>query len=348
MSLRRRAIGAALSAITATGADRALAPLMRGRGVILMGHHVRPAREAGFAPNRLLEITPDFLDLTLGLLAARGFDLVSLDEVPDRLARQGRPFAALTFDDGYRDNVEHALPVLRRRDAPATFFVTDDYAQGRGRLWWLELEEAIRRLDRVVVAVGSRTLDLDASTDAAKTAAFEAVYWPLRTLPEDGLRAAIAGLCEQAGVDMAGLVRANCLTFAEIAALSREPGVTIGAHTLTHPRLAMLDEAEARREIGASRSLVEAAIGAPVRHLAYPVGDPTSAGAREFALAREAGFLTAVTTRPGHLFPEHAGHLHALPRVSLNGLHQTQGALRALLSGVPFWLWNRGRRVNVA
>jgi peptidoglycan/xylan/chitin deacetylase (PgdA/CDA1 family) len=85
-----------------------------------------------------------------------------------------------------------------------------------------------------------------------------------------------------------------------------------------------------------------------VRHLAYPVGDPTSAGAREFALAREAGFLTAVTTRPGHLFPEHAGHLHALPRVSLNGLHQTQGALRALLSGVPFWLWNRGRRVNVA
>ena len=348
MSLRRRAIGAALTAITASGAGRAFAPLLRGRGVILMGHHVRPLRAAGFAPNRLLEITPDFLDLALTMLAARGFELVSLDEVPDRLAHGGKPFAALTFDDGYRDNVEHALPVLRRHGAPATFFVTDDYAQGRGRLWWLELEEAIRRLDRIVVAVGSRTFDLDASTDTAKTAAFEAVYWALRTLPEDDLRAAVAGLCEGAGVDMAGLVRSNCLTFAEIAALSREPGVTIGAHTLTHPRLAMLDEAEARREIGASQSLVEAAIGAPVRHFAYPVGDRTSAGPRDFALARQAGFLTAVTTRPGHLFPEHASHPHALPRVSLNGLHQTAGSLSALLSGVPFWLWNRGRRLNVA
>jgi len=54
-----------------------------------------------------------------------------------------------------------------------------------------------------------------------------------------------------------------------------------------------------------------------------------------------------VTTRPGHLFAEHADHLHALPRVSLNGLHQSEAAVKALLSGLPFWLWNRGRRVNV-
>ncbi|KAA2235606.1 polysaccharide deacetylase family protein [Salinarimonas soli] len=348
MGLRRRAIGAALTAIGSSGADRALAPLLRGRGVILTGHHVRPWRETGFAPNRLLEITPDFLDRALTLLARQGFELVSMDEVPDRLARGGRPFAALTFDDGYRDNVEHALPVLRRHGAPAAFYVTADYAEGRGRLWWLELEEAIRRLDRVVLTVGGRRLDLPAGTDAAKAAAYEAVYWPLRTLPEDALRAAIAGLCREAGVDAGALVQADCLTFEEIAALSREPGVTIGAHTLTHPRLATLDESEARREIAASGIAVEARIGRPVRHFAYPVGDPGSAGPRDFALAREAGFVTAVTTRPGHVFPEHAAHLHALPRVSLNGLHQTEGDLRVLLSGVPFWLWNRGRRLNVS
>ena len=81
---------------------------------------------------------------------------------------------------------------------------------------------------------------------------------------------------------------------------------------------------------------------------AYPVGDPTSAGAREFALAREAGYEIAVTTRPGMLFPEHAAHLLALPRVSLNGLWQDLGYLDVLLTGAPFRLWNRGRRLNVA
>ncbi|MDX3810325.1 MAG: polysaccharide deacetylase, partial [Bosea sp. (in: a-proteobacteria)] len=50
---------------------------------------------------------------------------------------------------------------------------------------------------------------------------------------------------------------------------------------------------------------------------------------------------------PGHLFAEHADHLHALPRVSLNGLHQNEAALRALLSGLPFWLRGRGRRLDV-
>ena len=65
-------------------------------------------------------------------------------------------------------------------------------------------------------------------------------------------------------------------------------------------------------------------------------------------IAKKLGFVTAVTTRPGHLFPDHAGHLHALPRISINGLHQTEAALASLLSGVPFLAWNRGRRLDVA
>jgi peptidoglycan/xylan/chitin deacetylase (PgdA/CDA1 family) len=149
-------------------------------------------------------------------------------------------------------------------------------------------------------------------------------------------------------VDGAALVRDLCLGWSEIAALAQEPGVAIGAHTVTHPMLAKHDAAPARREIAFGKTLIEARIGRPVRHLAYPVGDPASAGPREFALAVEAGFSTAVTTRPGHVFAAHAEYLHALPRVSVNGAFQTDAALRALLSGVPFLAWNRGRRVNVS
>ncbi len=69
-----------------------------------------------------------------------------------------------------------------------------------------------------------------------------------------------------------------------------------------------------------SKAALEARLQRPIDAFCYPVGDPTSAGKREFALAKEAGFKLAVTTRPGLAFPEHAGHLFALPRVSLNGL----------------------------
>src|SRR4051812_50214678 len=91
-----------------------------------------------------------------------GFDLIALEDVPERLRRRSarKPFAVLTFDDGYRDNVDHALPILKRHGAPWTVFVTADFADGRGRLWWLELEEAGARLDRVVVLVGGGAVGL--------------------------------------------------------------------------------------------------------------------------------------------------------------------------------------------
>src|SRR5215207_5229442 len=147
-SLKHRLFAAGFAATSALRADRWLRPLAQGCGAILMFHHVRPWRERAFAPNRLLEITPEFLDSALAIAVELGFDLVPLDEVPLRLRRPGRPFAAITFDDGYRDTAEHALPVLRRHGAPFTVFVTTRFADGAGGLWWLELEEAIARLDR--------------------------------------------------------------------------------------------------------------------------------------------------------------------------------------------------------
>lgn len=337
-------ISAGFRAIAVSRADRWLAPVARGIGAILMFHHVRPAREGSFQPNRLLEITPEHLDRTLGLVRDLGWEIVALDEVPARLARPDGRFVALTFDDGYRDNRDHALPVLRRHGAPWTMFVTTDYAGGRGSLWWLELEEVIRTSDSL--SFGGR--EIPTRTPAEKEAAFAAIYTELRAGPEPLLREAIAALCVTARIDRGALVRDLCLDWEELAQLAaEEPALTVGAHTLTHPMLAKWDDATARREIVQAKSEIEARLRRQVRHLAYPVGDPTSAGPREFRLAAEAGYATAVTTRPGHLFGAHRDHLTALPRVSVNGLYQSEEAIRALLSGVPFLAWNRGRRVDV-
>ena len=350
MSLRHGAIDLGFRVFGATGLHRAAAPFTQGLGAILMLHRVREAQPAGFAPNRGLEIAPGFLDKLLTRLKER-FDIVDMDDVIARLRGEGRadrPFVALTFDDGYRDTADVALPILARHNAPFTVFVTTGFADRSARMWWVEMEEAIAALDRIQIEAGGVWFDLPASTAAEKQAAFEALYWPLRRGEEAELRRVATDLAAQAAIDGADVVDELCLNWSGLRKLAAHPLATIGAHTLTHPMLAKHDVEFTRREICESRAIIAREIGEPIRHFAYPVGDPGSAGPREFDLARAAGFESAVTTRPGMIFPEHASHPMALPRLSINGNHQSLAALDILLSGAPFMLLNRGRKLSVA
>jgi peptidoglycan/xylan/chitin deacetylase (PgdA/CDA1 family) len=134
----------------------------------------------------------------------------------------------------------------------------------------------------------------------------------------------------------------------ELAELAADPLVTIGAHTVNHPMLAKLPEKAVRSEMDLSRSIIEAGLGIRPAHLSYPVGDRTSAGPREFEIAAELGFKTAVTTRPGVLFAEHSNHLTALPRISLNGEYQRLRYVRVLLSGSATAMWSGFHRLDAA
>ena len=124
MAFKHSLIEAGFAAFRASGLHRVLAPLTRGAGVILTFHRVRPFAPPtpGYAPNRLLEVTPAFLDAALSLIARLGFDLVSLAEARRRLVEGGPRFAALTFDDGYRDTRDFPLPILEnmRRRPPSS------------------------------------------------------------------------------------------------------------------------------------------------------------------------------------------------------------------------------------
>lgn len=348
MRARHRLFTAGIAVVTAARADRWLRSLARGRGIVLMFHHVRPRRDVAFAPNQLLEITPEFLAVVLAELRQQGFDVIPIAAVPDRLRsnRRARPFAVLTFDDGYRDNVEYAWPIFKQCGIPWTIFVTTEFAAGRGHLWWLELEQAIARLDRVVISRKGDVLSLPSRTPEEKQAVFDALYRQLRAGPLEQLRTVMTDLSSQAGA-VSSLAAELCLSWDELQDLAREPDVTIGAHTLSHPVLAKLHTTAASREIAESKALLERRLGRPVRHFAYPFGDRASAGEREFRLVGDSGFATAMTSRPGHLFSDHADYLNALPRVSINGLFQNRATLRALFSGVAFLLWNGGRVAEI-
>ena len=348
---RNSVIRAGLGALYFSGAHVLLRPILSGVGAIFTLHHVRPRRAAEFEPNHHLEVTPEFLRATLGHLRAHDIDIVTLDEMHQRLIERNftRRFACFTLDDGYRDNRDFALPVMREFEAPFTVFVASAFAEGRGRLWWIALEQVVARASLIEVTIGGVACRLDAATPAAKQATYDRLHDWLRTLPGGhDVRREISALCTRYGVDEAAICPDLCMTWDDLKVLANDPVVTIGAHTVSHCNLAKQTEDTASHEITESRRQIEATLQQPVLHFAYPYGDRCSAGTREFALAKLAGFKTAVTTRPGMIFSESAAHMTALPRVSLNGNYQNERILPVLTSGAATALWNGFRRVDAA
>jgi len=348
---RNNVIRAGLGALYFTGAHYLLRPIFSGVGAIFMLHHVRPRRDAEFQPNHHLEVAPEFLRAMLAHLRSRGIDIITMDEVHQRLIERNfsRRFACFTLDDGYRDNRDFALPVMREFDAPCTVYVTSDFAEGTGRLWWIALEMVIAKASSIEAEIGGVAVRLDTGTPAAKQAAFDRLHDWLRGLPgEHDIHREIAALCTRHGVDATAICRELCMSWDELKPFADDPLVTIGAHTITHCNLARQPEAIASHEMAISRARIETALQRPVVHFAYPYGDKIAAAAREFTLAHAAGFKTAVTTRPGMIFPESADHLTALPRVSLNGNYQDTRILPVLTSGAATAIWTGFRRVDAA
>ncbi len=284
-------------------------------------------------------------------LRSRSIEIITLDEVHRRL-REGdfsRRFACFTFDDGYRDNRDFALPIMREFEAPFAVYVVSDFAEGTGKLWWITLERVIAKASVIEVVMDGVAMRIDVHAPAAKLIAFERLRHWLRSLPCDqDIGREIAALCAPHGIDASAVSRDLCMSWDELKPFADDPLVTIGAHTITHCNLGKQTEAIASEEMAISRSRIEDMLKRPVEHFAYPYGDKTAAAAREFAMARNAGFKTAVTTRPGMIFTASADHLTALPRVSLNGNYQYSRVLPVLTSGAATAMWNGFRRVDAA
>ena len=138
-----------------------------------------------------MRVTPEFLDKVVRQVRLSGFECLSLDDAAERIAGRvasERPFACFTLDDGYRDNRDHAFPILKRHGVPFTIYVPTDFPDGRGELWWLVLEEVVRISPAVIVQMAGAVRNFPCGTAAEKQAAFDAIYWWLRALPEARMR----------------------------------------------------------------------------------------------------------------------------------------------------------------
>jgi peptidoglycan/xylan/chitin deacetylase (PgdA/CDA1 family) len=308
-----------------SGISHAIGQRYRGRGVLFMLHSV--VDDDAFYPEAMLRCPAGRLDWILRWLKATGVAFVSLDEAIDRLARpQAGPFAAFTFDDGYLDNLTHALPVMERHNAPFTVFVTTGMITGEIDAWWFGLSSLIAVRDSIDFA-GER---FDCPGRAAKQRTFLAVeakvHGNYALLPE------VKQLIARNGIDCTALALREGLNPRKLRELAAHPLVTIGGHTTTHINLAQASAATVDKELRDNRVFLEGIIERPIAHVAYPFGNPDACGLREASIAKAIGFRSAVTTRRGSLFPEHLRHLHELPREPLTRA-DTPSSLRCKVDG---------------
>ncbi len=300
----------AAAALTRLGLPRATAAARRmglwrgGELMVVLYHRVVAPGDVGELDPDLIDATPEGFDAQMAALASR-FRPVSIDEV---LAahRAGRPVPAgsvlVTFDDGYRDNFEHAFPILKRHGIPGLFFISTGHVEERRLFWWEQLSLFVRRspLDHAVLEYPTHKR-LDLSSPASRAAVIRALNRTVKDtygLDVDRFVREVAGACHAPWTEGSDLADRALMTWDQVREM-RRAGMGIGSHTHTHRVLNTLVAGDLDRELRGSRALLEQRLGEPVTTIAYPVGK-SIAGLPwvKHALAG-AGYELGFTTTPG-------------------------------------------------
>jgi len=304
----------------------------RPRGLILMYHRVT----AGIADPWRLCVSPENFAQQLDELK-RSWRVTSLEELATSTdGIQPLPIA-ITFDDGYADNLHAGVPALADRGLPATFFVVSGMVDAAREFWWDELERLLLRrdslpaaisipiagerrqfpisaaaaapIDPVVASAATRPWDASAET---RLGFFYSVWQALQSLDDDGRRRALAAIRDQLSIGETPRPSHRIMTATELKRLAATSRIDVGAHSVTHAALSAHGSDDQLREMERSKRDLEAMIERPVRGFAYPYGDlgPTTS-----RLAELAGFDFACTTEEGHVSAR--SRPFELPRVAV-------------------------------
>jgi peptidoglycan/xylan/chitin deacetylase (PgdA/CDA1 family) len=326
-----------------------LRPFYGGLGCILCLHRVVPKDDlSANAENRALEITPADLRAILEWVRRRGLNVIRLDEMRQRLAEpRGAKFIVFTFDDGYRDNLTHALPIFRDFGMPFTVNVTTGFISRSTSVWWYSLDDALAGKPALRFEWENQPREYLLATPEDRMRAFRELSALIRDQGRATRDDLISRICTAGCVDPLARTRDLMLSWDDLQKMSSDWHVNIGSHTHAHYDLSKLTEEEVEEELIDACAELEARLEFPVRHFAYPFGGANSVGRREFEVASAAEFTTATTTRCGNLFHEHAWKLMALPRLGLSGNYPPVLRLQNLESGLVPAKENKWKRIVV-
>ena len=275
------------------------------RCIILLYHRVAEVSQDPYA----LCVSPDHFDEQMQVIREIGTPM-RLADLASRLKSDTLPerCVCITFDDGYRDNLYAARPILARNDMPATVFITTGRVGRRREFWWDELErvffEPASLPDRIELSIGGEALSQPLSDDKARVhddaerwtvadpdppsprhAAFQMVYMRLRGMRHEDQTDALDRLLEWAGLDPIVRETHRAMEPEEVRTFADGRYFEIGAHTVTHPDLSSQPSGLQRDEISGSRSTLAEWLGHPIWSFAYPYGNYNDSAVAEVARA---------------------------------------------------------------
>lgn len=295
---------------TARASRTAMHLLSPGRSVsrlsILIYHRVLPTPDPLFPG----EVDAAAFEYQMRLVKST-FNIIGLGDAVRAIRSGTLPAraACVTFDDGYADNAEVALPILHKLGIPASFFIATGFLDG-GRMWNDTIIEIVRGatgqfLDLEPAGYGR----FDISDIPQRQKAISSLIGKLKYLSLRERQIQIDAICAHLQPTLPNNLM---MSSAQVRQL-HDTGMEIGGHTVNHPILARLDVVSARREIAEGKEALEGIIGAPVRMFAYPNGKPTQDYlAEHVGIVKELGFEAAVSTAWGAM--PSAPDLYQLPR----------------------------------
>ena len=230
---------------------------------------------------------------------ARHYRVLTVEELAERLqeGRVPRNALALTFDDGYRDNLTHAAPILTRHGVRATFFLATGFISTAEIPWYDRLAQAFKLTTRSSIETpGGAAVSL--ATTAERLAALASTLSHLKSRSDEEARRTMDALLDTLGVTDSKAFKNLMLSWDDVHALTGL-GFSIGAHTVNHPILSRVSAQRAWTEILGSRTMIETALGHAPSAFAYPNGRAGDYTATVTSMVREAGFTCALTTRFG-------------------------------------------------
>jgi peptidoglycan/xylan/chitin deacetylase (PgdA/CDA1 family) len=290
----------AKKAVLKSGALRLAAKLQAPAAAILMYHSVLPHPSEQDDVLGGISHAQDIFRAQMEMLASE-FRPISLDEACRHL-QSGASFpprsVVVTFDDGYIDNYEVALPILNQASVPATFFAAVDCLERRVLPWPSRLRFAIRKTKRMQWAESSgKTWPL--TDPPARENAFSSACSQCSRLSGDVQEKFVQQIEAQLDLRLPDHLSSLMMTYDQLRALTTH-GHIVGSHTMTHPNMAHIPESDANFELTQSKQILEQKLGLPIMHFSYPCPALSPHWSlRTVEQSRAAGYKTAVTTNYG-------------------------------------------------
>jgi peptidoglycan/xylan/chitin deacetylase (PgdA/CDA1 family) len=281
----------------------------RRPGLVVLTYHriAEPGADLFYDP--VISATPENFRAQIEWLFNR-VRLLTLEELIRQIESQTpwrEPVILITFDDGYRDNFDVAIPILRERNVPATFFIPTAFLDSPQIPWWDQIAYTIKKtqVERLVVERdpngGSSPLEINLGTTSRTTAIMTVIRAFLdETIPDARWFLEHLGASANVDIDSPSLGRGLFMTWDQVRRLADlGAGLTIGSHAHSHRKLAGLDQETQYDELVSSKQKLETRLSRPIKALAYPYGWTGAYTAETKTLAALAGYHLAFSSQEG-------------------------------------------------